>query len=182
MFLQHLEALMKTQHLHDSSVFISARSDLSGVGRGSKITPGSRPQTSFAPLPALNRVNGEASVVQTQAFGSFVHHLQHQKLTDSGIHRGSGRGRAWGLGWGRIGSLPPSSRCPFSPAPPAHLPFFLPPQAKLQLSDFSLLGSFQLDVLTSQASSQCVCASASVCFWVECLWWHLRKRHHGEFH
>lgn len=89
---------MKTQHLHDSSVFISARSDLSAVGRGSKITPGSRPQTSFAPLPALNRVNGEASVVQTQAFGSFVHYLQHQKLTDSGIHRGSGRGRAWGLG------------------------------------------------------------------------------------
>lgn len=35
----------------------------------SKITPGSRPQTSLAPLLALNRVNGEASVVQNPGFG-----------------------------------------------------------------------------------------------------------------
>lgn len=44
-----------------------------------------------------------------------------------------------------------------SPFSIAHLPFFLPPQAKLQLSDFSLLGSFQLDLLTSH-SPLCVCA------------------------
>lgn len=35
------------------------------------------------------------------------------------------------------------------------LSLVLPPQAKLQLSDFSLLGSFQLDLLTSH-SPECV--------------------------
>lgn len=62
-----------------------------------------------------------------------------------------------------------------SPFSIAHLPFFLPPQAKLQLSDFSLLGSFQLDLLTSH-SPLCVCvlcvyesACVYVCFRVQCV-------------
>lgn len=55
-------------------------------------------------------------------------------------------------------SLPVSSPHHISlPSLTLSLSFFSPlhPQAKLQLSDFSLLGSFQLDLLTS--SPQCVC-------------------------
>lgn len=126
--------------------------------------------TFFPTFPGLEPVGGDAWLSRTQVFVSFVPVSQHQKLPDSGTDGGRGRGGAPGrLDGGGICSLPPSSRCPLSPTPPAHLPFFLPPQAKLQLSDFSLLGSFQLDVLTSLAFSQCVCASAGVCFWCVCV-------------
>lgn len=42
---------------------------------------------------------------------------------------------------------------------PPHFSLFLPLQAKLQLSDYSLLGSFQLDLLNFSPLFVCVCFS-----------------------